>query len=254
MKRSITVTLILILILSLSPFVSAANPKVIDDAGLLTASEVRKLDEIAQKIAETYSIDAVIVTVETLGFKTAQDYADDYFDYNGYGAGSNDSGVLLLIAIEEREWYVCTHADGNEALTYNEIGDLGDEMYDYLSFGDYYGAFTVYLDFLESEFEHYRTFEDHLTFRTVALRLLMALLIGAAIAGIALLIMRSKMNTARQQSGAGSYMVSGSYDLYRCQDFFLYSQTTRTLKQQNHSSSTHRSSSGRSHGGRGGRF
>lgn len=254
MKRSITVTLILILIISLSPFVSAANPKVIDDAGLLTASEVRKLDEIAQKIAETYRIDAVIVTVETLGFKTAQAYADDYFDYNGYGAGSNDSGVLLLIAIEEREWYVSTHADGNEALTYNEISDLGDEMYDYLSLGDYYGAFTVYLEFLESEFEHYRTFEDHLTFRTVALRLLMALLIGAAIAGIALLIMRSKMNTARQQSGAGSYMVSGSYDLYRCQDFFLYSQTTRTLKQQNHSSSTHRSSSGRSHGGSGGRF
>ena len=27
--------------------------------------------------------------------KTAQAYADDYYDYNGYGYGENDDGILL---------------------------------------------------------------------------------------------------------------------------------------------------------------
>jgi DNA primase len=43
----------------------------------------------------------------------------------------------------------------------------------------------------------------------------------------------------------------GSYDLFRCHDIYLYSHTSRTRKSE---SSTHSSSSGRSHGGRSGRF
>ncbi|MBQ2785590.1 MAG: TPM domain-containing protein [Oscillospiraceae bacterium] len=255
MKRIILVVLVLSLIISLPCTVSAVNTKVIDEPGLLSSSEVRKLSEIAQTLADNYEIDAAIVIVNSLNGKTAQAYADDYFDYNDYGVGSNDSGVLLLVAMKEREWYVSTHAEGTAAVTNNEIDILDEDMVDYLSSGDYYDAFAIYLNFLELEFEHYRTYESGFTLKGLGTRLLTGLFIGSVIAVIALLIMRSKMNTAKQQSGAGSYMVNGSYDLYRCQDIFLYSKTTKTPKPQNNSSSsTHRSSSGRSHGGRGGRF
>ena len=255
MKRVFSLVLILILIISLSCTVSAANTRVVDEPGVLSASEVRKLSETAQALADSYGIDAVIVIVNTLNGKSSQAYADDYFDDNGYGVGSSDSGVLLLVAIKEREWYVSTHAEGIDAVTYDEIGHLEEQMSVHLSNGDYYAAFTVYLNFLETEFDYYRTFEHGFTFEGFAIQLLIALVIGAVIAGIALLIMRSRMNTAKQQSGAASYMVSSSYDLYRCHDIFLYSKTTKTPKAQNNSGgSTHRSSSGRSHGGRGGRF
>lgn len=255
MKRIVTFLLVLALTISLTCTVSAASRKVIDEVGLLSSAEVQKLDEIARTLADTYQLDAAIVIVDSLGGKTAQAYADDYYDYNGFGVGNDDSGVLLLIAIKEREWYVSTHADGITAVTYDELGDLEEDMLDYLSDGNYYDAFTVYLDFLEVEFDFYRTFECGFTLEGFFIHLLIALVIGAAIAGIALLIMRSKMNTAKQQSGASSYMVNSSYDLYRCQDIFLYSKTTKSPKAQSSSgNSTHRSSSGRTHGGRGGRF
>ena len=33
------------------------------------------------------------------------DYADDYYDYNGYGLGDNKSGLLLLIDMDVVERY-----------------------------------------------------------------------------------------------------------------------------------------------------
>ena len=44
----------------------------------------------------------------TGGGKTAEAYADDYYDYNGYGYGENDDGLLLLVSMGEREWAITT--------------------------------------------------------------------------------------------------------------------------------------------------
>ncbi len=254
MKRIICFAAVFLLLLAAVPLADAENPRVVDSAQLLTSFQQQKLEEIAGSLASEYSIDAVIVTVGALGGKTPQVFADNYFDYNGYGTGSQGSGVLLLIAMEDRDWYISTHAEGTDALTYREIGELEDLIVPDLSGGNYYSAFVTYLNFLETEFADFRSGAPGITVTDVLLRLAAALGIGAVIALIVLLIMRSKMNTAKQQSGAGYYMVGGSYELYRCQDFFLYSRTTKSARAQSSSGSTHRSSSGRSHSGRGGKF
>jgi len=66
------------------------------------------------------------------------------------------------------------------------------------------------------------------------------------------------MNTKKPMHSAEDYLTEGTYRLTRSQDLFLYSNLTKTPRpQQNTSGSgsgTHRSSSGRSHGGRGGKF
>jgi uncharacterized protein len=89
--------------------------------------------------------------------------------------------------------------------------------------------------------------------------LLLSLLCGMVISGIVILIMRFSMNTKRQQRCATAYMVDGSWNLTQHRDMFLYSNVTKTRKQEpsenkGGGSSVHRSSSGRSHGGGGGKF
>lgn len=253
MKRSFMILLAVLLILSLSPLALASEPKIVDQADLFSASEQQKLETMAQKLADTYGIDVVIVTVPSLDGKTAKAYADDYFDYNGYGKGPDDSGVLFLISMQERQWHVSTHAAGIDAVTDSDIDYITDQILSDLSAGNYYDAFAAYMELLESEFIEY---QDSLTtdLFDVVFNLVIALVIGAVIAGIVLLIMRSKMNTAKQQSGASKYIIDSSYDLFRCQDIFLYSHTSKTRKADSNSGGTHRSSSGRSHGGRGGSF
>ena len=85
------------------------KPLLVDDAGLLTEEEssalLNKLEDISQK----YENEVGIVTVNSLGGKTAEAYADDYYDYNGYGYGENDDGLLLLISMGEREWAISTY-------------------------------------------------------------------------------------------------------------------------------------------------
>ena len=53
-----------------------------------------------------YNMDAVIVTSNNLNGKSQQDYADDYFDYNGYGVGEDKSGLLLLIDMDDRKVWI----------------------------------------------------------------------------------------------------------------------------------------------------
>ena len=42
-------------------------------------------------------MDAVIVTINNLEGESPQNYADNYYDYNGYGLGNEESGLILLI-------------------------------------------------------------------------------------------------------------------------------------------------------------
>lgn len=257
MKRKlISVLLVLCLILSLSVTAAALDPirRFTDRANLVPDSEEsHALEYRLSVISQKYQMEVAILTVDSLGGKSATAYADDYYDSQGYGWGPKNSGLLLLISIEEREWYVSTCGDAIEAVTDYEIDSMFSGISGMLSAGEYYEAFNTFLTEIEVEYQAH-TDDNTLDSLDIIIRLAIALGIGAVIAGIALLVMRSRMNTAKQQTGAESYIVGGSYDLYRYQDFFLYSQTTKTPKPQNNSSSTHRSSSGRSHGGRGGRF
>ena len=62
-------------------------------------------------------MNVVVVTENSLDGKSAQDYADDFFDYNGHGYGDDDSGVLFLIGMDERKWAITTYGYGITAFT-----------------------------------------------------------------------------------------------------------------------------------------
>lgn len=252
MRRLLSILLILLL---LTTSVSAASgyPKIVDDADLITDSAESVLASQAEQIADTYGVDVVIVTVYSLDGESAQDYADDYFDYNGYGIGGDYSGILLLISMEYREWAISTCGNCIRYFSDWELDQLFDSMSYDLSNGRYEDAFSTYLDELDASLAS-QTSGNSGEPTSIVQKVLISLLIGAIVAGVALGIMRSKMNTAKRQRNAGNYLVDGSFHMHRQLDIFLYSRTTRTRKEQSSGGSSHRSSSGRSHGGRSGRF
>lgn len=289
MKRGMILFLCLVSLLTIPLLpVLADQPKVIDEAGLLSPGEISRLEEKAQQLADTYEIDVVILTVNSLAGKSSQNYADDYYDNNGYGIGADDSGVLFLIAMDSRDWYISTCGDGIYALTDYGIQELFSDISWDLSNGYYYDAFDGFLDGLVPYFEalrqgkpingnrgeytgpgsyepgtgeetiHYPQEQDKEKFLMI---LLGSGVIGLIVAAITLFTMRSKMNTTKRQTGAGSYLVPGSYDLTRRQDIFLYSHVSKTRRADTNSngshgggSSVHHSSGGSRHGGGGGKF
>ena len=282
MKRKVTSLLLciaLLLCICLCVSASEMDPHVIDQAGLLSDSERSALEEAAENLSEEFQLDVVILTVDSLGGQSAEVYADDYYDGHGYGIGENYSGVLYLLAMEEREWYISTCGDAIYALTDYGIQQVGEGILVYLSDGRYYDAFNAYLESLPYYFEawkagspidgfadysgdYYHGTQDEVLYyeEDTGPSLFLSIMIGAVAAAATVFIMAGTMNTKRRQHGARDYMKSGSYNLHICQDLFLYSNISKTRRQENSSnssgggSSVHRSSSGRSHGGGGGKF
>lgn len=258
MKKIVLVPLCILLLLGMTLGVSAAggSPKIVDKADLLSPTQEELLEKDALTLANTYDMDVVILTVRSIGATSIRDYADDYFDDNGYGIGTDHSGLLLVLAMDEREWWISTCGDAIEALTDYGREKLMDDVVTYFSDGNYYTGFRTYLRGLDVYFAAYANGEPIDRRPNILLITVVALSVGALAGWITITAMKSSMKTTKAQTGAANYVESGSYQLLNKRDIFLYSNTSKIKKVEVSSSgsSTHRSSSGRRHGGGGGRF
>lgn len=274
---AIIMSMLLLISVPLTAFATSELPMIVDNADLLSGDEEAYLEDTAQQIRNQFEMDVVILTVDSLQGKSAQDYADNYYDDHGYGYGTNASGCIFLLAMAEREWYISTCGDAIFALTDYGIQVVGETALSYLSGNNYAEMFTMYLSLVEDHFQayqqgspidgnadysgdYYHGDQESVVYyeEDTSPSIVLSLIIGFVVAGITVLIMRSSMNTKKRKYTATEYMKKDSFRLRRHSDIFLYSNISKVRKQQNSSSgggsSVHRSSGGRSHGGGGGKF
>ena len=76
---------------------------VYDDADLLSSAEEENLIERLEYLSEKWSCNVAVLTVYDYP-GSQQDYADDYFDYNGFGADYNGNGVSLFLRLVSGAW------------------------------------------------------------------------------------------------------------------------------------------------------
>lgn len=258
------ITLLLIMVSAVSVYAGA--DRVVDDAMLLTADEALELRTKLDEISNQYQCNVAIVTTNSEDIDSEYDamvYADDFFDYNGYGIGSGRDGIILLVSIngDNRFYWFSAHGYGSTAFSDNDTETMGEQIVPYLKNGDYYSAFVCYAEMAEDLLEYARTNigSDGTYVKKSAFditRLLIAFVAGVVIAFIATGIMRGKLKTVRKQSGASNYVRTGSMKIAVSRDTFLYSHVDRTAIPQNNNSnsSSHISSSGSTHTGSGGSF
>lgn len=275
MKKKITsvlVTLLSCLIvavptLAINVFAESALPRLVDDAELLTNSEETSLLDRIDEVSKDYKCDIVIVTVDSLGDKTSTEYADDFFDYNGYGFGDTYDGILLLVSMEERDWAISTTGYGIEVFTDAGLDYIEDEFIPYLSKGEYAKSFNCFVDCCEKfliQAENGNPYDiDNMPIKLLELKYIpIAIIIGFIIATIVVSVMKSSLTSVRNQKAAANYMRNGSMKITNQRDSFLYKNVSKIKRDTSSSSSgghrggssTHRSSSGKSHGGSHGKF
>ena len=239
-------------------------PRLVDDADLLDSSEEEELESELDEISERQQFDVVVVTVNSLEGKTPQDYADDFYDYNGYGYGSDHDGVLLLVSMEDRDWYMSTTGYGITAITDAGREYISDQFVPYLSDGEYLEAFETYANLCDEFVTQADTGEAYDSGNMPkgeyawVLYLGIAIPVGVLIALIIVECMRRQLKSVRMQNSAANYVKKGTMVIDGKYSHFLYAQTTRRIKPEPSSSSsgssTHVSSSGTTHGGGGGKF
>lgn len=289
-KRLLPIFLALVLV-----FPSVAEEqakKVVDEADLLEKKEELTLEKELKKISVSNEFDLAVVTVNSLNGEDVQVFADNYYDEHGYGYGADRDGALLLVSMEERDWYITTCGSGiyfiDDALDYIEA-----EMVPYLSDGEYLEAFETFASCCEEVLNYEEDWDDYDykddydeyyedwdydsvyggTHKSSPMKIIgifmICLLVGFLLAFVCMKGMVDQMKNVNFKAGAGDYMREREPNLTVCHDRFLYHHISKTPKPKEETNSshhphtgghagggshTHISSGGHSHGGGGGKF
>lgn len=224
-------------------------PLVVDQANIIPDDVEAALIARCDTIAEEYKMEVAIVTASDFGGLIAEAYADDFYDFNGYGYGENDDGMLVVYKPGEegeREIWITTHGNGSSVFFQGIREGIIADMKDYLIAEDYEKAFNMYLD----------RAEEQLKPGTPVIWLFVLALVGAVVGLLITGSMTAKNKTVIAQNQAKVYTRQGSMNVTGAQDVFAYSFVNTTPKAQNNDtdSSTHTSSSGRTHNGSGAKF
>ena len=135
---------------------AGGKPALVDEYGLLSAEDAEALSKRLVEIGNAYQCDVIAVIVPDLGGKTAEEYADDFFDYNGYGYGAvpdasgktiDGDGILLLLSMQDRDFAVSTSGYGITAFTdYGIQTYLENEFLPYFGRNDFRQGFLAFAD------------------------------------------------------------------------------------------------------------
>lgn len=250
-------------------------PLVSDEADLLSDEEELLLTDRLETIGFMYDAEIGVVTVNSLEGKSAQAFADDYYDYNGYGYGENDDGLLVLYkdgVPGDREVYITTHGSAIYKFSDYKVDRILDVMISDLQYGNYYRAFEIFADECEEVFTDYENGDvggyygsNDLYYdsgssgpaigNVPVVWIPGSIAIGFIIAFLIMLSVASGLKTVKRQANAAAYV--DNMNITSKSDTFLYRNVRKSPRPKSTSSggsSSHRSSSGRSHGGGGRRF
>jgi len=146
MKKLLVLFLALLL---LAVPVSASGNLVQDDGGLLPDHDVEKLEEIYGEYRYTHGFTPVLVTTDSFGGLSAEEFAGEFYDVMGYP----EDGILLLVSLEEGQWYILTNGECYDRISDGEAEAIGEELVPMIQDGTYYAAFLKFPELAAEVFE-----------------------------------------------------------------------------------------------------
>jgi uncharacterized protein len=111
-----------------------------DFAGVLSAPVRAQLEALCAEVDQKTHAQIAVVTIHSLGGRTAEQFGHRLFDVWGVGHKKHDRGVLILLAINDHKYWTEVGYGLEPVLTDAEAGRLGREMIPKLRAGDYDGA------------------------------------------------------------------------------------------------------------------
>lgn len=242
MKKILSFLLVLLLCVCLTPTVSADEalaPYVWDEAGVLSDAEEAELWNKLEQISDRYGAQIAVSIWSELDLGSIDENAEYEYDLWNYGVGADDSGVLLFIALDVREYRILCNGDAAAAITQADSQTISDAIQSDLAAGEYAAAVDTFAD----ECAYYLDGAANGFAFDVSGNLVTALIIGVIVGVIVALALKGQLKSVHRQDRATNYVKPGSMHLTQSGDFFMYRRLSRVAKpQNNHSSGSSRSS------------
>lgn len=274
MKRRIAIAALVLLVTCMvlpMCFAQETFPYITDKADLLTNEQIKNLEERASEISTRYEMGVYIIALDDFqkysNYRSISGAAMDIYDSYGLGLGEDKAGVTLMLSMAERDYNLDFYGSrADYAFTEAGRDRIEERVVSFLRYGDYYGAFSAWLDLCDSYLRaakegnpvgqgepssaDWQEDSEGLGFLAVIPGIVAAALTGA--------VLVAPMRTAGQKTHANDYVVDGSLELTRRSDMFLHRSVTRRPRQNNNSGrpggggGIHYSGGG--HSGRSGKF
>lgn len=251
MKRRIFCTWIAVLLavcFTVPVFAARNTFFVTDDCGLLTGEQNDQLEQLATRISRQHQFGVYVAVIEDFkpsGYTYLRDYGERLYKDRSYGYGENNSGILLILSMADRDYsMVLPTSEYNAVFTERGLDRLEESVVSRLSRNDYYGAFGTFIQMCD---EYLTAYENGSPVGAdEGLPVAVAVIPGAIAALIVGLCMAAPMHSAGKKRDADLYVAEGGLKLYRRSDMFLHRSVVRTPRQTQSSSgsSTHHSSGG----------
>ncbi len=250
-------------------------PRAVDYTDTFSDTQLKSLNSKLDTLSNKWNTDIVcLLDYDLGGYDTATEYADDYYDYNGFA----EDGILFAVFIESRDWAISTKGEAIDTFD-NYENDIIDYLIADLSDDEFYSAFIMYADRCDdllgnyysdsnddnsyaagNEYDDYYDYNDNYNdgddfnydpadtiksepdSETILIAVAISVVIGIASGFIGTGIMRSKLKSVKFQSGAADYVVPNSFKMHDSKDIYLYSTVTKTERPTdngNHSGSSH---------------
>lgn len=248
-----------------------SKEKIYDYTNTISVEDKAEIKGLIDEYRETYNLEMVVVVRDDYddNLHNLQNYAQDFYDYNDFGVGNTNDGIILVLSYDSIGPVVWISTTGEAIRIYddNRINNLKSSMSSVKALGkeaiikkfineaDYYADLGV----PASNAHTYIDDDGELRVKRVY-PTLMILILSVAVASIVVGILVAKNKLVRKATEAKQYIDKNSINIYERRDQFLHTHTSKTYVPKSSGSSSgggssiSRGSSGTSHGGGGGRL
>ena len=223
-----------------APAVRAAGemPAVFDGADVLSDTDEKALVQKITAVDKKYGVSVVVAVEKSLGGKNATSYANEILAK--YYSDSPGGAVILLLAMDTRDWTIATNEKIRAAIPVGEGTDqLADAMLPDVKGGHYADGVTAYVEKADELLAFY---QENGRAMSAADEYGMAVPIAALLAGLLITFLTRRylvgqMSNVAPALEAGAYLKPGSFRCEQEEDTYLYTDVQRVKRKKASSSS-----------------
>ena len=96
-----------------------------DYAGVLSSQDIARINSLASDIEKNTTVQIAVLTVKTTQPMTIEGYAVKVFEKNGIGQKDKDNGLLIVVAVDDRKYWIEVGYGLEGLFNDAKVGDIG---------------------------------------------------------------------------------------------------------------------------------
>ncbi len=129
MKKALCIVFLVVLLssaaLAQEPEIPTLTKHVNDYANVLSDSEESRINALCSEIESNWTVEIAVLTIDTTQSMSIEEYSVKVFEKNGIGKKDKDNGLLIVAAIQDRNWRLEVGYGLEPIITDSTAGKIG---------------------------------------------------------------------------------------------------------------------------------